>query len=166
MYPSGLQPFPTPPIRDHRSSTVDFLEINRGESVKFAKYGGETEEAYINAADEKGGVVFALVDPAKMKVERTLTTDAFGNNVQKITRIPNTKAYTVPWNFGPVPGLTEKGIYLTTYAGASLYFLGTTDNIDRNRYRLCVVTSLSETGLPPSSPFLKILPTRPVTGVR
>ena len=158
--PHSAMPAEIPPPK----ATVDFVVINRGESVKFAKYGGGTEEAFINAANEKDGVVYAMVDPAKMKVEHYGTNPQIPG-VDYVKRIPNTKTYTAAWNFAPVPGLTEKGIYLTTYAGASLYFLGSTDNVGGDRYRLCVVTAVPAMRFPLSSPFPKRFSTpRPATG--
>jgi len=101
--------------RAETEQKVEFLDIALGESVKLQKYGGGTEEIFVNKADSDQ-VTFAQVDPAKMTVKRSRTDGS-------IQRTPNTKSTMVPLKNDPIPGTSEKGTLLTTYNGIAVYFV-------------------------------------------
>jgi hypothetical protein len=117
--------------------SVSVAEVAAGEPVKADSRLVGTEELYVNSADESKGIVYALVDPAKMTVDRHMS-----NGQLVIKRIPNTKTSTAPWVLVPIPGTSEKGVFLTTFKTVSYYYVGEGDSVS-TRYRIFTVSIAS-----------------------
>jgi hypothetical protein len=143
-YPGAWPPRMTPRYLDMPapsatpSPMVDFVDIARGGGISLQKYGGGTETIYIHVANEKDGVYYGMVDPAKMKVTHEQGWGDYGPTFV-IRRIPNTTYHTAPWKFTPIPGTSEMGVFVTRYMGASIYFVKVTV-FDGDHYRMCVVS--------------------------
>jgi hypothetical protein len=118
---------------------IDFVDIARGSSIRLQIYGGGTEKIFINEANEKEGVHYAMVDPAKIQQVPGGSVTLSGGLPVNITKlVPNTTHHTAPWSFVPIPGSSEKGIFVTRYQTISIYFVKPLD-LDGDHYRMCVV---------------------------
>jgi hypothetical protein len=80
-----------------------------------------------------------MVDPAKIQQVPGGSVTLSGGLPVNITKlVPNTTHHTAPWSFVPIPGSSEKGIFVTRYQTISIYFVKPLD-LDGDHYRMCVV---------------------------
>lgn len=111
---------------------VTYVEVKPDQPVKTMG----TDDLFINSADKRNGVAFAVVDPTKAVRVTNYISDLLGSHPGSVL-IPNTKYFRAAWADNLIPGTKDKGTFLIQLNGMRYYLVNVAD-FEHTTFRVAI----------------------------